>query len=331
MAFEISLFGKFQVRLEGRLLAGLEAPKVQQLLSYLLLHRRRPHPREALAHLLWDGDHTEEPGKRLRKTLWQLRNALAPLPGSREEPLLEVDLEWIQINPRSELSLDTCRFQQALVQARGLPGSALDAARAQALRQAADLYRGGLQESWYQDWYLYERERFRYSYLILLDKLMGYCEAQRRYEEGLAYGALILRNDPARERTHRRLMRLYYLAGDRTQALRQYARCAQALDRELGVRPARSTLTLYQHICADCARSSAPPLPPPGPDLVQAASPTMVPKPSPQPDVLERLLHLEQALLALQQEVHLGIRLVQRSLSEEQPQFPTRARAEGGD
>jgi len=46
---------------------------------------------------------------------------------------------------------------------------------------------------------------------------------------------------------------------------------------------------------------------------------------------LERLLHLEQALLALQQEVRLGIRLVQRSLSEEQPQFPTRARAEGGD
>jgi DNA-binding SARP family transcriptional activator len=306
MALEISLFGKFQVRRAGQSLAGLDAPKVQQMLSYLLLYRERPHPREALAHVLWDGDHTDQPGKRLRKTLWQLRNALAPPPGSPEEPLLCVESEWIQINDRAELWLDTRCFEQAAVQAYGLQGGALDAARAQALRQAVDLYRGGLQESWYQDWYLYERERFRHSYLVLLDKLMAYCEAQQRYEEGLTYGALILRCDPSSERTHRRLMRLYYLAGDRTQALRQYARCAQALEQELGVRPARSTLTLYQRLRAD--HPPASPLPSPAP--VEASSPPAAADPSPLPEVLERLLRVEQALVSLEQEVDLGIQSV---------------------
>ena len=44
------------------------------------------------------------------------------------------------------------------------------------------------------------------------------------FAEPLAYGARILHCDRARERTHRRLMRLHFLAGDRTAALRQYPR-----------------------------------------------------------------------------------------------------------
>jgi DNA-binding SARP family transcriptional activator len=297
------MFGKFVARREGCALAGLEAPKVQQMLVYLLLHRALPHPREALAHVLWDGDHTDQPPTRLRKTLWQLRTALAPPPESDEEPLLCVDPEWIQLNPRVELWLDTRQFEQAVRQTHGVPGRALDAERVQVLRGAIDLYRGGLQESWYQDWYLYERERFRHGYLVLLDKLMDYCEAQRRYEEGLTYGTRLLRNDPASERTHRRVMRLHYLAGDRTEALRQYARCAQALEQELGVQPARSTTALYQRICADRLGSEAARMP-------AAAGP------SPVPEVLERLLHLEQTLASLEQEMRAGIQSIRLSLSE---------------
>jgi DNA-binding SARP family transcriptional activator len=43
-------------------------------------------------------------------------------------------------------------------------------------------------------------------------------------------------------------MRLYYLVGDRTAALRQYERCAEILRRELAVEPAASTIALYQQI-----------------------------------------------------------------------------------
>jgi DNA-binding SARP family transcriptional activator len=65
------------------------------------------------------------------------------------------------------------------------------------------------------------------------------------------YCATILRYDPARERTPRQLMHLFSLAGDRTSALRQFERCAQALKQELGVKPERKTVELYERIKSD--------------------------------------------------------------------------------
>src|SRR5436190_19488575 len=46
-------------------------------------------------------------------------------------------------------------------------------------------------------------------------------------------------------------MRLYYLAGDRTGALRQYEHCVTALNEELGVKPSRLTARLYEQMKLD--------------------------------------------------------------------------------
>jgi len=96
-------------------------------------------------------------------------------------------------------------------------------------------------------------------FLMMLDKLMGYCEVNHEYETGILYGSRILSYDRAREHTHKQLMRLQYLAGNRTGALRQYERCTIALDEELGVKPARSTVILYEQIRADRFESEARP------------------------------------------------------------------------
>ena len=88
-------------------------------------------------------------------------------------------------------------------------------------------------------------------YLLMLDKLIVYLQFHGEYEVAQGYGATILRYDPARERTHRQLMHLYSLAGDRTSALRQYERCVQALKQELGVKPERKTVELYERIKSD--------------------------------------------------------------------------------
>jgi len=113
------------------------------------------------------------------------------------------------------------------------------------------LYQGDLLEGWYQDWCLFERVRLQGMYMSMLEKLMRCCETHGEYAEGCHYGNIILRQDRARERTHRRMMRLYYQAGQRTAALRQYHACTKALQEELGVEPARSTQTLYEQIRAD--------------------------------------------------------------------------------
>jgi DNA-binding SARP family transcriptional activator len=68
---------------------------------------------------------------------------------------------------------------------------------------------------------------------------------------GLAYGTEILRHDHAYEQTHRQMMRLYAMSGDRTQALHQYQRCVSALRTELDIEPSESTKELYEQIRSD--------------------------------------------------------------------------------
>jgi DNA-binding SARP family transcriptional activator len=101
------------------------------------------------------------------------------------------------------------------------------------------------------DWCFYERERLRQIILTLLDKLMTYSEARAEYEAGLYYGLQILRFDRASERTHRRMMRMHYLSGDRSAALQQYQRCVAVLSEELLVAPSKSTEELHRKIQAD--------------------------------------------------------------------------------
>jgi DNA-binding SARP family transcriptional activator len=87
--------------------------------------------------------------------------------------------------------------------------------------------------------------------LLLLDKLVQYCEIHHKYDMGLSYGWQVLRHDHAYERAHRQMMRLYAMSGDRTQALHQYQRCVNALQVELGVEPSARTSQLYNQIQAD--------------------------------------------------------------------------------
>lgn len=239
----IRLFGKLGIECDGRPVECLDARKAQELLAYLLLNRR-PHARETLASLLWGELPTAQARSYLRKALWQLQSAL-DAQGAR---LLQADAEWVHIDAAAELWVDVAAFEHAVALVSDVAGEELAEAQASAARGAAQLYRGDLLDGSYTDWCLYERERLQQAYLALLDKLMGHCEAVGAYDQGVAYGAAALRHDVAREQTHRRLMRLHYLAGDRTAALRQYERCAAALQRELDVEPTELTCKLYRQI-----------------------------------------------------------------------------------
>lgn len=258
-ALRIQLFGKLSVTSEGRELEKLDAAKAQELLCYLLINRARPHPRESLAALLWGDASTEKSKKYLRQALWHLQGVLEPQACDGEAAtaatpapdVLRAEHDWVQLNAGCDLWLDVDAFERAFASAQGTRGAQLCADTNESLRAAVALYRGDLLEGWYQDWCLFERERLQNMYLLMLDKLMGYCDAHADYEAGQLYGALILRQDRAHERTHRQLMTMHYRAGDRTAAIRQYQRCVAALREELDVTPDTRTVRLYQQIRAD--------------------------------------------------------------------------------
>jgi DNA-binding SARP family transcriptional activator len=247
-SLRIHLFGKFSVECNGEALKGPGSPKVQELLSYLLIHRNRPRPREALATLLWGDTSTDKSKKYLRQALWLLQTALRRHNPAEADQLLLIEDHWVQLNTRSEIWLDVAVLEDAFVALKDKPGWRMDAREKEMAQAAVQVYQGELLEGSYQDWCLFERERLQNMHLAMLYKLMSYCEANNEYEAGQLYGFRILNYDRASERTHRRLMRLQYMSGDRTAALRQYERCVVALDEDLGIKPDKRTVALYQQI-----------------------------------------------------------------------------------
>lgn len=181
--------------------------------------------------------------------MWQLQTALND--ESDAQPLLILDKNWVHFNLDARLWLDVHEFDHMFAQVCDIPGRRLSGHQVQKIKEIIPLYQGDLLIGWYQNWCAIERERFQSILLALLDKLIDYCLGQGLYEKGVVYAMRVLRYDQARERTHRLLMRLYYLAGDRTAALRQFEQCTAVLAAELDVKPTRSTQNLYTHIRQD--------------------------------------------------------------------------------
>lgn len=256
-SFRVRLFGKFSVERDGKAIEGIQARKVQELFGYLLISRNHPQPREVLCEAIWRNQSVLQSKKYLRQALWRLQIALNDADNSHTTYIV-ADPSWIQISPSAKFSLDIAEFENIFNSVHNKDARDLSQIDVDSIEFAVKLYEGDLLEGWYQDWCLFERERFQIMYLTLLDKLVQYSEIHGHYSMGLAYGTEVLRHDHAYERTHRQMMRLYSMAGDRTQALHQYQRCVNALREELDIEPSESTRELYEQIRTDTFISFPP-------------------------------------------------------------------------
>jgi DNA-binding SARP family transcriptional activator len=300
----IRLFGRFAIASDGKVLDGFDGKKIQELLCYLLLYRDQPHPRETLAGIVWGDLPSAQSKKALRNALWHIQSALHIDAVTLEQQLWHIESDWIQIQPDTAFWLDVSAFDQVFRRVRSTRGRDLSPELVKQVEDAVELYSGELLTGWYQEWCLAERERLRDAYLLMRDKLVGYCEAHQLYEAALIHAEQILRFDRTRERTHQRLMRLHYRAGFRDAALRQYAHCAAALAEELAVKPSRATVELYEQIRAD--RLDEPAV---------AFQPNSSPIPTTLiPELLAQLRQLQSHLTVLETQVQSDIHAVERIL-----------------
>ena len=303
----VTLFQKFAVLRNQQKINGMRSGKVQELFSYLLIFRGHPQSREYLAELLWADEPPALSKKKLRQILWRLQALLKEIQASSDLELV-VDSDCVQINLPSYFWLDIHEFEETFKWASRKRVRELTADDFRGIQAVVDLYKGDLLEGWYQDWCIFERERFQAMYLMLLDKLVQYCEVQANYDAGLIYGAEILRHDRAYERTHRQMMRLYYRAGDRTQALRQYQRCVEALRSELDIEPSQRTKQLYEQIRSD---TFTPPLFASAQDIPSGAQAAPQIK-----DVMKRLEQFSETLNRIDFQVQQEITALGSAISE---------------
>jgi DNA-binding SARP family transcriptional activator len=183
----------------------------------------------------------------LRNALWRLRQGLQSVGVPVDDYLFSSD-DSVSFLTTSPYWLDVEVFETIIIRYQDSPGEDLTPTQASELEAAVDLYSGDLLEGIYDDWCLYDRERLSLAHLKALNKLMLYHGPQGAYERALAYGERILALDNTREKVHRQMMQLHWLAGDRNAALAQYKRCVQILRDELGTPPTEETTRLYQQM-----------------------------------------------------------------------------------
>lgn len=255
LPLRIRLLGSFEVTRPGRRRAeALEGRKAQELISLLLLLPAQERSRDAVVETLWPGAPPETGRKQIRQALWHIHQAV-DVDLTDSQRLVIADADHLAINHDRELWCDAVEFSRTL-ERLDVRGTEIDLN--DHLERALDLYRGPLLDGCYSEWCLVERERLEGLYLSALDAASVMAEARLDYEMAVHWASALLRVDPAHERSHRRLMLLYYGMDDRTRAIRQFDRCRHALESELGIRPSARTVALVDAIRADVEPQESP-------------------------------------------------------------------------
>lgn len=234
---ELRLLGGFSLTDASGEVVALTSRKARALLAYVALARGRPQPRDRLAMLLWEDSNLAQARSSLRQALTTLRRAL----GDRPE-VLEADLESVTL-PASALWVDVLAFERDCV-----------SQDEDTLRRAMACYGGDLldgmnaEASGFEQWLAMERERLRALAVAGCARLTDLHQTAGAVDLALQSATRLLSLDPAREETHRQLMRLYLSQGRTLDAIRQYQQCRQSLARDMGVVPMAETEALYRSV-----------------------------------------------------------------------------------
>ncbi|HMQ30059.1 MAG TPA: BTAD domain-containing putative transcriptional regulator [Chloroflexaceae bacterium] len=264
----IRLLGPFEATGDGAPLTGFAYAKVRALLAYLAVEPG-PHPREALAALLWP----DQPERAARASLSQALTTLRGALGDRgaDEALLLADVHHVRLSPEAAVEVDALRLLAALAEAeahahRSWRTCARCAGR---LREAAGLYRGPFladlaipDSDVFEEWATLQREHLLQRALSALERLVERELWRGAYAEGLSHARRLVALDPLLEVSQRALMGLLALNGETAAALAHYRQLEAMLARELGAEPEEATAALYEQIRRGEPAGLAPAPPP---------------------------------------------------------------------
>jgi DNA-binding SARP family transcriptional activator len=114
---------------------------------------------------------------------------------------------------------------------------------------------------WYDDWVVIWRERWRHARLHALEALARRLADHGRFDAAIDCALAAVVVDPLRETSHRVLIELHLLEGNRAEARRAFDAYRTLLARELGVEPDRPLAELFGTRNVTCDRvERRPPL-----------------------------------------------------------------------
>ncbi|WP_420629724.1 BTAD domain-containing putative transcriptional regulator [Candidatus Leptofilum sp.] len=229
---QIYLLGHMRLFVGERPFPLKTLPKAKSLLAYCLLHPDTAIPRDQLAFTLWPDATEKEAKSRLRRHLYDLRQALPPT--TEAAPWLLVTAKTVQWNPAAPYWLDVAAFTHLN--------------RQQRLAEAITIYLGQLLPDLDEPWLTVQRQSLQMQFIAALGHLLNKQWRLGDWRQAAVYAQQALAEDGFNETVLRQLMALHYALGERATAVSQFNYFAQQLAAELDVEPLPETTAVYKAI-----------------------------------------------------------------------------------
>lgn len=263
---KVRLLGSFEVERGDRVIRAEDWPrkKASALLKRVALERRLL--KDQAIEFLWPEGSLASTANNLYNTIHTLRQTLDKTLGQGAAEAI-FRFEDGVLSLAASVWVDVQEFERLCT----TPLAAPPEQRMANLEQALNLYKGDLlPDDRYEEWTHLPRQAFYRHYREARLALSAYRRDTRDYAGALLLLTPLLAHDLADEVVHRELMRLYTLAGQRHEALRQYQTCVDALAEEIDAPPAPETSALYTQIL------NGELSPPPAPVQAPWTPPTLV-------------------------------------------------------
>lgn len=264
VGLEMSFLGTPEVYWGGREVK-FPTRKTKALFIYLVVEAGS-HPREKLQAIFWPESKTPLAQSALRNTLARMKASVRGV----ENPLLMVS-EHIQFNPSCTYTRDLDLIRQV---AADTPSAPITSSTISLWHKAANTVRGPFLEAFslpdspaFNDWILIQRTTWEQRLTLIYDRFSRYQLESFLIQPAIETVHRWLSHDALNERAYRRLMRLHFMAGDRSAAMHTYQTCRSILIKELGLQPSIETEEMLAHL------RSAPLLLPAGNLPIQVGEP----------------------------------------------------------
>lgn len=248
----IQLLGTFRVWVSGRTVEESQWPRPQAklLLKLLALDPKHQLHRQQIIDAIWPDLDEEAGAANLHKIIHMARRALEPkLKSGADSRFILTRDQQVQLSAPGNLWIDAEQFEAGSVRA-------FRSGDASECESALALYLGDLlSEDLYADWCMRRRDQLRALRQEVLMKLGSLYETAGDHKLAIIQFEKLTGAEPSNEEAHRALMRLYALIGRRSEALRQFRRCCDAVRNELDAEPEEGTLQLHRKILSGALRA----------------------------------------------------------------------------
>ena len=232
----IRTLGRMQVRIKDHTITSSDwQTQTARDLFFLLLAHPEGLTKEEIGMIFWPDSSDSELKFRFKNTIYRVRHALA-------KEVIVLQDEYYRFNRTLDYEYDVEQLTHAIAQAEN---SADDKQKIEHYQTVLKLYKGIYLPGAEETWVVSEREWLTQTYVDTLLKLASLNFKNEQHTAALEHCQRALTEDICLEAAHRLTMQIHAAMGNRAAVSRQYERCRQVLQDEIGAEPSAQTKDLY--------------------------------------------------------------------------------------